>query len=219
MNAKDWAERLRADPVYQAKLSEQAERAGSVRAEEGELLRILASRGYPADSLEELAERYRALPEDLSRALVECLAVATDGTLQESIARVLGAAGKSFDARPLVQLFESTSSTSLRWAIANTLAELAPLETGAWLLDALKNPGYGKAREMLALAVARTSTASEANPVLLSLLDDMPGHAALALAECGTAKELRILEGRLAYAKGWVKKEIEKAIRAISRRL
>jgi hypothetical protein len=219
LTAKDLAEQLKADPVYQAKLKAQAERTERVRVGEVELLRGLALRGYPADSLQELVERHVPLPEDLSESLLEGLAAIPDTALQEAVVRALGAARAPFDVQPLVRLFEKTPSEPLRWAIANTLAELRPLGIRQWLLDAVQNAANGKAREMLALAVARTNPADVANRVLLGLLDEMPGHAARALAESGTAAERRVLQARLVSAKGWVKKEIDRAVRAISQRV
>jgi hypothetical protein len=71
---------------------------------------------------------------------------------------------------------------------------------------------------MLALAVARTSSPAEANRALAGLLDEIPGHAAIALAECGGPKELALLKAKASKTKGWVKKECEKAVRAIARR-
>jgi hypothetical protein len=72
---------------------------------------------------------------------------------------------------------------------------------------------------MLALAVARVCPPATANPVLTELLNVIPGHAALALAACGGKAELQQLEARLATAKGWVRKEIVRAIKAIRKRL
>lgn len=219
LTASELAERLTRSQAYQAKRRAQAERAARIHAEEAALLSRLLEYGHGAGSLQDLVERNTPLPSGLAEALTDALASVSEPALQESIVRALGASGAPFDLQPLIRLFEETTSEPLRWAIANTFAELRPLGIRTWLLAALRNPVYGKAREMLALAVARTSPASDANSVLLALLEEMPGHAALALAESGTAEELRVLEARLASAKGWVKKVIERAIRTISRRL
>ena len=218
LSARELSEQLKNDPAYQAKLKAQAARARVVRAGEDKVLNDLANRGYPAESLSDLVNRHAPLPADLSGALLESLAATSDPALQEAIVRALGAARTAIDVQPLVQLFEGATSDSLRWAIANTFAELRPSGIGEWLLEALQTPTYGKAREMLALAVARTNPAAHANPVLLDLLDEMPGHVALALAESGTTDELTVLKERAASAKGWIKTELEKAVRAIRRR-
>jgi len=53
------------------------------------------------------------------------------------------------------------------------------------------------------LAAARTNPPDTANPVLLRLLDELPGHAALGLAESGTLSELPALERAYKSTTGW----------------
>lgn len=217
-SAAEAMERMKADPAYRAKLEAQEKRAAKVQALEEELLRELATLGFPAVSLRALLEQYAPLPTPLSEALASRVVGIKEPVIQESVVRALGAARTPFDVQPLVRLFEVTNSDSLRWAIANTFAEVRPLLIRDWLLRALLDPRSGKAREMLALAVARTSSPSEANRALAGLLDEIPGHAAIALAESGGPQELVLLRAKAPKTKGWVKKEIEKAMRAISRR-
>ncbi len=132
--------------------------------------------------------------------------------------RALGAAREEFDAGPLVHLFERSDSPTLRWAIANTLAETRPAGLRDWLIRALQDRHYGKAREMLALAAARTNPPEVVNRVLVRLLDELPGHAALALAETGGPRELDALRRAYAGATGWEREQIGRTINMIERR-
>jgi hypothetical protein len=57
-----------------------------------------------------------------------------------------------------------------------------------------------------------------ANPVLVSLLTELPIHATLGLAVSGTPNELGALEAARDRARSPIRKQIAKAIRAIERR-
>lgn len=81
-----------------------------------------------------------------------------------------------FDVRPLLTRFEQTASESVRRAIGNTLAELRPLDVRDWVTVTLARREYGRAREMLPLALARIAPRDVANALLLEHRDDMPGH-------------------------------------------
>jgi hypothetical protein len=107
----------------------------------------------------------------------------------------------------------------VRWAIANAFAELRPLRLRDWLGHALTIAEYGRSREMLTLAVARTLPATEACRLLIEVFDQMPGHVALGLAECGGAAEAAFLRARQPATKSWVKKEIDRAIKMIEKRV
>jgi HEAT repeat protein len=178
----------------------------------------LAARGCAAKSLNELTERYAPLPEPLADALVDLLPSVDHPNVREGVVRALGARRTGFNVRPLLVLLEQTPSDSLRWAIANTLAEARPSDVASWVLQAVQDVRYGKAREMLALAAARTSAPAAANPVLVRLLAELPGHAALGLAESGTPKERPALRRAREQASGWEREQIGRTIDIITRR-
>src|SRR6266566_255735 len=218
MTAEAFAAQLKADPAYQAKLGQDAETSARVQEAEAVLMKALASRGYRAASLDELVRSHAPLSHDLAAALVESLRQVSEPSLLEGIVRALGAARETFDARPLAQLFEASDSSTLRWAIANTLAETRPAGLGDWLLRALQERRYGKAREMLALAAARTNRPEVVNPILVRLLGELPGHVALALAESGGVTELDDLRRAYASATGWEREQIGRTVNMIERR-
>ena len=218
MTAEEFMAQLRGDAEYQARIAEQARQSAEVEEMECELMRTLTAEGYPAGSLRELIGRYAPIPTPLADLLVGLLVSTRHPSMQEGLVRALAAARSPFDVAPLVELFERTNSEMLRWAIANTFAEVRPVALGSWLMRAVLDPKYGKAREMLAVAVARTTSPDQANPVLVELLNDLPGHAALGLAETGTTAEVSALKKAYSRAAGWQREQIGRTLDIIERR-
>lgn len=222
-SAAAFSAELNADAEYVARRSAR-EDTGVLREAEFQVLTQalrddLAAVGYPVATIEDLLPRYAPLPQPVVDALLKHLAEMADISVQEHIVRVLGASAVSFDGAPLVRLFEASDSTSVRFAVANTLAQRQARGVAEWVLGAVQNPAYGVARQMLALAAARLASPEAANPVLVSLLDELPGHAAMALAESGQHAELQELETKYGSIDGWARKEVGRAISVIRRRL
>jgi hypothetical protein len=139
--------------------------------------------------------------------------------LSEALVRVLAATKEEYDARPLVEVFERTKDSSLRWAIANTLSCTKPIGVADWVLKALENPSYGRAREMLCIAAARLAGRERATPILKKIFDEFPGHVALAWRRIGEEEELEFLKSKVTDEKGFPNNEIRKTIASIEKRL
>jgi hypothetical protein len=219
LTAEEFGRQLASNAEYQARLAAQAARAREIEKRVQPVLDDLRELGFVASSLAEFVRAYAPLPTEASAALLKHLRAADDDSLREPIVRALGGAGEGFDPTALRDLFEATTSEGLRWAIANTMAELRPLLLRDWLGRALMTVRYGKAREMLAVAVGRTLPAAEACHLLMEVYDQLPGHVAMALAECGGAAEAAFLRTRQPASAGWVKKEIDGAIKMIEKRI
>jgi len=222
-SAADFLAELNADPEHVARRSAQEDarvlREAEVQTAARPVIEELVAAGYAIATLDGLLARYAPLPQAVVEVLLGRVSEVRDAAVQEQMVRALGASAIPFDGGPLVRLFQATDSGAVRYAIANTLAQADVSGVSAWLLDAVRNPAYGTARQMLALAAARRAGPAQANPVLLALLDEMPGHIALALAESGGQRELHALEGKYATARGWEKQEIGRAASVIRRRL
>lgn len=218
ITAAEFVEQLKDDAQYQSAMVAQRQRAFRIRAEAELPLGELHSRGYPAESLSELRQKYVPLPTEIVEILLKWLPLLAEPALQEQIVRNLVNVEAPFDPGVLIRLFESTLSEAVRWAIANTLAELRPLSAREWVIDALRNRQYGRAREMLPLALARIAPSDEANRVIAEVFDEMPAHAAIGLAESGGALELELIKARTECEKGWVRKELQRAAKRIERR-
>jgi hypothetical protein len=214
---------LREDPDYVAR-ERAAEVARASRHREvarirQPLLAELNDMGYAISDLNDLKQKYAPLPDDVVRVLLTWVPRISDLTVKEQIVRSLGASARPFPGAELISTFEATESEPLRWAIANTISLAAPRGLEQWLPGALSNERYGNARQMLVIAAARMLSPSEANTLILPLLNQMPLHVATALAEIGGTRELGILEERLGTAKGIERKELQRAIRKIGKRL
>jgi len=215
--------RLQQDPEYQKQQAERErmhlERAERRRAAAAQVVDELRRAGFAVDAVEELAPRYAPLPGEAMDILLSRLPQVEDEVVQEMMVRALAATTRPFDGLVLARLFEASSSGSLRWAIGNTLALAHPTGLAAWVIRALADPASGKARETLAVAAARLAPQAVAIRTLTPLLEALPVSVAQALALCGGPAEAALLETRREQAKGWQRKEIDKAIRAIQKRL
>jgi len=222
-SAADFLTALNADPAYVKKRGAQEDarvlRGAEISLITRPLLQELAEAGYPVTSLDDLLTRYAPLPPAIVTLLLDSLSEVTDTAVQEQMVRALGASAGAFDGTSLITVFQNTHSAGLQYAIANTMAQADVRDAAHWILDAVQNPANGTARQMLALAAARRNPPMLANPVLLELLDDLPGHVALALAESGQLSELEALETKYTTTAGWEKQQIGRAISAIRRRL
>lgn len=221
--ASEFLSELESDPEYVSR-RQAHELAGAAREQEieqagRELRERLAAIGYPVATLDEIVQRYAPLPREVVTVLLDALRRVESTAAQEQIVRALGASGVSFSGDSLVELFNRTDSDSLRYAVANTMAEAPVTGIGLWVLQAAQDEQIGTARQLLLLAAARHNAAPVANPVLLGLLDQLPGHAAMALAETGGHREIRELERKYEEARGWEREQIGRALSVIRRRI
>ncbi len=223
MTAAELMAQLAADPEFQRMRAEKdrrfAERKARLDEIERPITEDLRRAGVDADSIEEMTQQYAPLPSRIVAVLLHWLPRVAEDRVKESVIRALGAAEEPFDGRPLVDAFMADSSETLRWPIANTMAEATPFGITGWLIEAVGNRVFGSARQMLVLALARLAPGETARPILLSLLGELPGHVAAALAEIGGEAELQALQDRVDQVKGWEKIEFRKAIRKIKSRL
>jgi hypothetical protein len=129
---------------------------------------------------------YAPLSPQIVQVLLKWLPRVEPDRCKGPLIGALGTAGEPFDGRPLVECFERDKYDSLlRWPIANTMALARPFGITEWLIGAVKNPLFGTARQMLVLALARLAPPETSLPILVSLLDELPGHVANALEEVG----------------------------------
>jgi hypothetical protein len=127
--------------------------------------------------------------------LVKWLPRVPDPVEKEVIARSL-AGEKSAPAeagRLLVAEFRRAplSDESRKWAYANTLATLAEAEVADDLIELIRDPRHGRARQMLCDALKRTKD-PRAPDTLIELIDDddVAGHAISVLRSYGPKSSL-----------------------------
>jgi HEAT repeat protein len=125
-------------------------------------------------------------------------------------------------AKPLIaefrRLLESAEQRAefVRWAIANSLTVVADKDSADDIIELLRLPESGSARQMLALALGKLK-AENAVPLLIELLKDQQvvGHAADALGKL-RAQEARLpLEQLTSHPQTWIRNEVKKALERI----
>jgi hypothetical protein len=173
--------------VHVAEEREQRRRDGLAWKEAEPLLAALEAAGVDTVDFGQFSD---FTTFDFARAtpiLIDWLPRVDDPRLKEVMARSLtgqrGAQGAG--AQRLIAEFrrpDYAEHEALRWAIANALATLAGPADADDIIDLLRDRRYGKARQMLCDALARTRDPRR-DDVLVALIadDDVAGHAILAL--------------------------------------
>lgn len=212
---------LQEDPKYQARVrqreQEQRENSQTYYREAAPLLKDLAAAGFSVSSVGELrqcdAKSYRkALP-----TLLHWLPRISDRYVKEDIIRTLSVPWAAPDAGfPLVQELRRTEDAGIRWTIANGLEIVADDAIFDDLVQLVHEKRYGKAREMLAVALGNMRDPRVVD-VLVGLLDDddLAGHAAMGLGKLRAPAALQPLEALTGHATSWIRKEAKKALIAI----
>lgn len=191
----------------------------SYRRAIGPVLADLASKGVWVTTLNELRTREASDYVTAMPILLRWLPHVSDSGAKEEIIRTLSLPNASPDAaRPLVEEFITAKTDGLRWSAANGLAVVADDSVLNDIVRLVGDNRYGKAREMLAVALGNMRS-PRAVDVLIDLIDDahMAAHAAMALGKlrASTGRDpLRALARR--HPKEWVRTEAQKAIMAIN---
>ena len=138
---------------------------------------------------------------------------------REAVVRSLGVKEARGHAAPaLVEEFRRPgSSPDVRWAAGNALSVVADDGVFDDLVLLARDRSYGRAREMLPLALARTKH-PEAVQVLLELLDDdeIAGHVVMALGKLGRSEARSAIEPLVEHPKPWVRREAKKALQRLA---
>ncbi|MBO9045807.1 HEAT repeat domain-containing protein [Curtobacterium flaccumfaciens pv. flaccumfaciens] len=186
-------------------------------AEQSAILADLRALGYDFSSLSAFAQsgiRY----EDAVPTLLEWLRKVRTPMMQRAVARTLTNPSAKGAAMPaLVDAFRNfTDEAGTRWAVGNSI-ETAYVDTYFDDVAALAlDPRYGRARQMVALALGK-SKRPEAVDVLLQLMDDhdISGHAVFALSTRSNPQAREALEEKLTDDRPWVRKKAALGLRKI----
>jgi HEAT repeat protein len=103
--------------------------------------------------------------------------------------------------------------SSYRWVVANALAVVADESIRDDLIELATDARYGKDRQMLVLALARTPDPKVVRTLLCLLKDDdVAGHAAKALGRVRPTNVRHAVERLLAHPTPWVRTEARKTL-------
>lgn len=116
-------------------------------------------------------------------------------------------------AAPLISEFRSVQDPLLRWAIGNALAIVADNSVAGELCSLVQDKSFGKAREMVTVALGNLKPAI-VRQVLIEALDDpqVAGHAVIALGRSGDVDAAPQIEPFLKHSKPWIRREASKAL-------
>jgi hypothetical protein len=104
-------------------------------------------------------------------------------------------------------------SSEYRWAVGNALEVVADDALYDDVAELAGDPSYGRDRQMVVLALARTKD-PRAVEVLIRLVEDdsVVGHALMALGRLKAARARTTIEGCLNHPQPWVRREAKKAL-------
>ena len=222
-SAAELMRELQKDPEYVARMrhrerQQQDDIAGHRRVM-APLLNELAATGFRVNSLVELREggaNYgTAVP-----ILLQWLPRMSDRHAKEDIVRTLSVPWAKPAAAPaLIEEFKAAidpRSEGLGWTIANGLAVVADDSVFEELLHLAQDKQYGKAREMLVLALGNMKN-PRAVTALMNLLDDeqVVGYAVMALGRLKAPAARGRLQELTQHTTEWVREEARKALTSI----
>lgn len=153
----------------------------------------------------------RAIP-----ILLRWLPCVENPAVKEAIVRALSVPWAKHTKAPtlLVEEFRrSKSDFGLNWAIGNALSVVADDDVLNDIVGLIRDKRYGKAREMLVVALGNMKTPDVKN-TLIDLLEDedLAGYAIMALSKLKTKEARPAIERFLNHPKSWVRKEAKKAL-------
>jgi hypothetical protein len=220
-SAADLTAELQEDPEYQAsmRLREQEQRRNveSYAKAAEPVLRDLEASGFRMSSVGELRWQ-RSRYDTAIPALLRWLPRISDRHVKEDIIRTLSVPWAKPAAGPaLIDEFKKAEDSGIQWAIANGLEVVADDSLFEELVELVQDKRYGKAREMLAVALGNMKD-PRAIGVLMGLLDDedVIGHAVIGLGRLRAPAARQRLEALTSYPKDWVQEEAKKALAALS---
>lgn len=120
----------------------------------------------------------------------------------------------------LIEEFRKQKGSLLgyEWAIANTLEVIAGKEVKDDLIELISDKDYGKAREMLVVALGNIHEESvEAFLIGLLAEEDLTGHAIVALRKLRSKSAIPFLEKLYDHKNTWVRNEAKKTIISINK--
>jgi HEAT repeat protein len=176
--------------------------------------------GYDVETLGQLPSRGRRL-RDAVPILLEWLPRVTDPGVRESLVRALSVReARPAAIGPLVREFEETENDMHRWAVGNALEVVADDRAFDDLERIVREPRYGKAREMVVMALGNMKKRrDDALRLLTELLDDdeLAQHALLGLEKLGDPRAIPAVERMTEHEDRWLRTCAKKTLEKLRR--
>jgi HEAT repeat protein len=200
---------------------EQQARISRADEEDERIVAALRETGIEVSSVYDLVNRSTAAAIPV---LLRFLPQNLEPKIKEGVVRALSIReARSVALRPMLEEFKQRNiSDSLRWAIGNAIEVLATEEVLSELVELIQDKRYGRARQMVVLAVGKLKVAREnaaALHALIRLLDEeeVRGHAIAALGKLRAGKARGKIKQFLAHPNAWIRREAQKALERIDK--
>lgn len=184
------------------------------------VLADLSLAGLDVDWIEDLYNKrldyQRAIP-----ILLHWLPRVENPAVKEAIVRALSVPWARRTEAPVLLVEEfrrAKSDLGLNWAIGNALSVVADDNVLSDIVGLIRDKTYGKAREMLVVALGNMRS-PDVKYILIELLDDkdLAGYAIMALGKLKCKEARPFIERFLNHPKSWVRKEAKKALARIDK--
>jgi len=223
--AEELMSQLESDPEWVAQRDERdrqrRRRVEQNRHDAEPLRRELCELGLQVESVADLYNRRMPYTPAIP-LLIEWLPRIENPDVKESLVRALSVPeARPSAATPMIREFSAAHDSSglgLRWAIGNSLAVVADDSVFEQIAELAQDRRWGRAREMIAVALGNMDThRDEAINVLRRLLDDeeVAGHAVIALGKLRAVEARADVEPFLKHPKAWIQKEAKAALKRI----
>jgi hypothetical protein len=184
------------------------------------VLTDLSQVGLNVDWIEDLYNRrldyQRAIP-----ILLHWLPQVENPAVKEAIVRALSVpwARNTKAAVLLVEEFRRAKSDfGLNWAIGNALSVVADDNVLSDIVGLIRDKTYGKAREMLVVALGNMKSPDVIYPLFELLEDeDLAGYAIMALGKLKYKEARPAIERFRIHPKSWIRREAKKALARIDK--
>ena len=213
------------DPAMKSRVEQDRLAIHELRDEQDQLVvDELRKVGLEVQSVYDLVNSKASYPQAVP-VLLRALDQVTEPFIKEGVVRALtDPAARGIAAGPLVREYERITAEDsdpegwLRWAIGSALALVADDSVSDQIINMAKDRSQGMARQFVVVALTNLSSPDVVN-VLLSLLSDREvlGHVLLALRKLKPPEAIPHIEPFLDHPEAWIRKEAEKALKAIHR--
>jgi hypothetical protein len=233
LDAKDLRVRLREDPAYLARMTNDERELKRLHQAQEEYLRAasplleeLANKGYFVEQLSDLYRRKKYANQTTFQQVVPILlrwlAQLNDLRVKDDIVRTLTIKWAKPVAAPglIIEFLHAPddSTSSSKWAVGNALSVVADDSVFEDIVKIVQDRRHGKAREMVAVTLGNMKD-PRAVDVLIDLLHDeeVAGHALLALGKLKPGRAKASIEPFLTHPKAWVRKAARSALAKIEK--
>lgn len=220
MTAAEFIKLKNLDENYKREQQLRKEREDQIYLEkakiESQLIEELKTKGIVIQTVDDLINLNETFPNEVLDILFKWLPKLSNRySSQEFIVRGVTKQELGIRAKMLTNIYDlESSNTSLKWAIANCLANSKVEGIEDWLMEKMKNKNIE-----IALAASRNLDPAIVLPFLQENFEKLNDLIFQSLGEIGGKLELNFLQNKVSDYKGYVKKQIEKAIKKIINRL